>query len=314
MQLQSKNVKIKNQEISIVQLLDIADVKSGLGTGDNNYYLYKESDAIGSYRIVNHEKVLTEDELQQIVKNEEIRIKIINDGIPDNMFEGRTVIPTDKGGESDIGEGRLSNYYAPTKYYIDYSKKNVNRLRNFTIADRKRFYDEKNISKNDEKTLAAVIRNPTYYFKPGITFSDVGLYAPTYRINSSSVFDHRGNCIFIKSTCHSFFSNEFLLGIICSKFIKYIQKNFINNTVGFQVDDVKKIPVIVCDKRQKTKIEKLVQDIIKKQKLDLSYNYQKNEQNEIDNIVYETYGLDKCLIDEVENWYSRKYPKLVLNN
>ncbi len=52
-------------------------------------------------------------------------------------------------------------------------------------------------------------------------------------------------------------------------------------------------------------------DIINKQKVDLRYDYASHEQIEIDKLVYDAYGLNKHDIREVENWYARRYPKLV---
>jgi len=306
--------KICNKEFQTILLGDICDVKSGLGTGDNSYYMYKEENAIGSYRIIDHKKTLSDNELKKISSNEKIRIKIITEGIPKTMFNGKTIIPTDKGGESDIEGGRLSNYFAPTKYFLDYSQKNVKRLRTLTIGDRKRFYGIKQISDSDEETLAAVIRNPIYYFKSGLTFSDVGLYAPTFRLNSDSVFDHRGNCIFIKGEFKKYFSLEYLLGVLCSKFSRYLQKNFINNTVGFQVEDIKKIPIPLPKIQDKKMIEELVQKIIKKQTKDLTYEYQKYEQMEIDKLICKIFHLEKDFIEEIDSWFIRKYPKLSLDD
>jgi hypothetical protein len=40
------------------------------------------------------------------------------------------------------------------------------------------------------------------------------------------------------------------------------------------------------------------------------YDYASNEQLEIDKLVYEAYGLQKDDIEEIENWYSRRYPRL----
>jgi len=301
-----------NKKIKILELEEMADVKVGLQTGDNQFYLYKKSTALGSYKIIDQKNVLTNQELEKIIKNEKIRLNIINNGIPKKMFNGKTIIPCDKGGSSDIESGRLSNYFVESDFFIDWSEKNVRRMKTLTIAQRYRDYGDKNIPKKYyETTLAAVIRNPLYCFLPGITFSDVGLYSPTFRINSSSVFDHRGNSIFIKTGFKTFFSNEYILGIICSKFSKYFQRTFINNTVGFQIDDVKKILIPICEKSQKQEIERLVKEIIKKQKNNPDYNYQNHEQIEIDNLVYKIFGLDKELIDEVETWYARRYPKLV---
>jgi hypothetical protein len=53
-----------------------------------------------------------------------------------------------------------------------------------------------------------------------------------------------------------------------------------------------------------------VLEIIKKQKKDLRYDYADNEQLEIDKLVYEAYGLNNEDIEEVENWFARRYPKL----
>ena len=41
------------------------------------------------------------------------------------------------------------------------------------------------------------------------------------------------------------------------------------------------------------------------------YDYMTNEQLEIDKLVYKMYNLNQEDIDEVENWYFRRYPKLV---
>ena len=90
-------------------------------------------------------------------------------------------------------------------------------------------------------------------------------------------------------------------------------KNFLNNSINSQVRDIEKNIIPICEKSQKQEIEKLVKEIIKKQKKDPDYNYQNHEQIEIDNLVYEIFGLDQELIDEVETWYARRYPKLVRN-
>jgi hypothetical protein len=43
---------------------------------------------------------------------------------------------------------------------------------------------------------------------------------------------------------------------------------------------------------------------------DPRYDYMSNKQKEIDNLVYEMYGLNTNDIREVETWYARRYPKL----
>lgn len=58
------------------------------------------------------------------------------------------------------------------------------------------------------------------------------------------------------------------------------------------------------------KISILVEEIIGKQKKHPRYDYASNEQIEIDRLVYEAYGLNEDDIQEVENWYARRYSAL----
>ena len=59
-----------------------------------------------------------------------------------------------------------------------------------------------------------------------------------------------------------------------------------------------------------TLIKNNVVKIIQKQKLNPKYDYLANEQLEIDRLVYVMYNLNDEDIQEVENWYFRRYPKL----
>lgn len=294
----------------VANLEDISDVKQGIATGDNKFYLYKKNGSFGKYKIIDEKLALNEKEVKKIIENKNLRTKIIENGISQEMFNGKTIVPLDKGGSSDIEKGRLGNYFSLPEYYIDWSEQNVNRLKTLTMADVKRYYGINDLNDSDERRIASRLQNVEYYFREGITFSPTGIYAPIFKVASGAVFDHAGDCIFVKKPFEFFFSNELLLGILCSKIIRYIQKSFLNNSVSVQVDDIKKTPIPICSNKQKMLIEKLVTAIISKQHEDPNYPYQKNEQIELDEILYNSFGLDSNLIDEVENWYDRKYPKL----
>lgn len=298
---------IGKEKILFVPLWKISETVQGLATADNKHYLSKEETANGGYRIIDQRKILNDDELKKIQQDDNLRIKIIKQGIPKKMFHGRTIIPYDKGGSSDIESGRLSNYFAPTQFFIDWSEENISRMTTMTISERDKFYGKPTSTNNK---IASRFQNIKYYFKQGLTFSITGLYAPTYRINSGSVFDVKGSCIFLTSEYKKMFSTEYVLGILCSKFCRYVQKNFIHNTVDSQVDDIKLNPIPIIAKSLQEKIENEVKNIIKKQKKDLTYNYQNFEQIKIDKLIYEIFGLNDETIEEVEDWYVRKYPKL----
>lgn len=294
-----RKININKNEIEVVKLGDIAEVRQGLATGDNNAYLYQNPDVRGTYRSIEvyKEFLLTEEDLDQIRNNDKLRLDVIENGISkDNKsskryFGGRYIIPHDKGGESDSSSGWLPNYFVPTDYYIDWCEYSVKKLKTFTIGQRD------NTDRND---LCAVIRNQDTYFLRGITYSTAGYYAPSFRIGNASVYGHRGTTIFT-----NVFSPFIFLEILTSKIYKFFIKTYINHTVAAEAGTFDDIPTIV-----RIKHNNLVNKIIEKQKNNPRYDYASYEQIEIDKLIYAAYGLNKEDIQEVENWYARRYPKL----
>ncbi|CAH2574787.1 putative adenine-specific methylase MJECS02 [Planktothrix rubescens] len=309
-----RKIEMNRKEIQVVKLGDIADVKQGLATGDNQAYLFQNPAARGNYRSIEdfREYLLTEENLDKIRNNENLRLDVINKGISKDdpssqrYFGGRYIVPYDKGGESDSDDGWMPNYFVTTDYFIDWSEWSINRMKTYTIAQRIREYKEKtSIKSHYETTNAAIIRSPDTYFIKGITYSRTGNYAPTFRVATGSVFDTK--------SCTLFFSKESF--VICSlaycssKLLKFFFKNFQGHTVDAQVDDLKvssfPLNILGC-----SAINQLSHSIIQKQKIDPYYDYASHEQIEIDKLVYEAYGLNAEDIAEVENWYARRYPKL----
>lgn len=302
-EVQVRLIDFNNKPLEIVRFGDISDVKVGLQTGENKAYLFQNPKARGTYRSINDYKqfLLSEAELEVIAQNEERRMKIIENGFhkskeepnfdPDRWFNGKYIVPYDKGGESETGSGWLPNYYVPTNYFIDWSTWAVNRMRTLTIGER---------SGNNRTEIAAVFRNVNFYFKKGITFSLTGIYAPTFRIGSNAVFDVKGSYIIPMESVGG------TLGLLTSKLIKYISKCFIYNTVDMQVDALKELTYISVPKS----IDSNVAKILREQHIEPRYPYHKHEQKEIDRIVYQLFNLNEEDILEVETWYRRRYPAL----
>ena len=90
------------------------------------------------------------------------------------------------------------------------------------------------------------------------------------------------------------------------KAIQIFSSNFSNHSVEFGIEDLKSI--LVCSKI--LTLDTFVKVIIKKQKVNPNYDYASHEQIEIDKLVYKAYGLNAEDVQEVENWYARRYPKL----
>lgn len=284
------------------KLVDVADVKVGLQTGDNPYYLRKREGVRGTYEILDESKLLNETEIANLTDDEK------RNGIDPKKYGGEHFVPYDKGGESDSDSGWLPNYYVPTGYFIDWSKSAVERLRTATSADVKRRKGKSSeIKQRDETTIASRFQNREFYFLAGVTFSRTGIYAPTYRLNSSSVFDTEGSAIFSNN-----FSPHTLLGLLASLFSRYIIKTFVDHSVHAQVDDIKEFILSELPEEKETQLVALVESIIAKQKTYPRYLYHTDEQKKIDALVYEIYGIadDAELIREIEIWYCRTYYRL----
>lgn len=283
------------------KLGDIAEVKQGLATADNKYYLRRRPEARGSYDIIDDSKILTDAEIKNLTQDEKLN------GVDLRNYGGRHFVPYDKGGESDTDEGWLPNYYVPTQYFIDWSMSAVKRLRTATIADIKRSHgDEDKISPGDEERIASRFQNSEYYFREGITFSRTGIYAPTFRIGSSSCFDSKSDGLFADRIDQSF-----LLSILCSLQFRYLFKIYQCHTVQAEGDAMEAMPVCMFASADSQKeLSVLADAIIAKQREDGDYSFHSDEQSVINEILYRVIGFTQDDIREIELWYCRRYPKL----
>lgn len=299
-----RKVSFNGNDVRLIKLGDIAEVKQGLATGDNKAYLFQNPKARGSYRSIEEYRkfLLIEADLERIRSDETLRLDVIQHGISTNdsqsprYFDGRYIVPYDKGGASESVEGWMPNYWVPTDYFIDWSEWAVHRMKTLTTRERNR---EKG-RPGGRDSLASRFQNADSYFTDGITFSSRGIYAPTFRRNSGACYDKESSGIF------AYKDTEEILGILASKVGKHHLKGFLQQTVSMDVDALKElhIPTDV------TGIAAQVGSIIAHQRTNPRYDYASNEQLEIDWLVYRAYGLNEADIREVENWYARRYPKL----
>jgi type I restriction-modification system DNA methylase subunit len=283
---------MSNQEFQ--KLDDIADVKQGLATADNEFYIRKQEEARGSYGIIDEELLLTDEQIRNLTDDER------QNGVNPDNYEGRHFLPYDKGGASDADEGWLPNYHVPTEYFIDWSENSVNRLRTATVADvKRRKGKEDEIKEGDEDKVASRLQNSVYYFREGVTFSSRGVYSPTFRLKCLGPFDKESSCVFPSSEVNN------LLGILASKLSKYLFRSYIQDSVSSDIDAIKQIVV-----SSNIDFSDYIDRIVENQRDNPQYNYSANEQREIDALVYQLYEIDEENIREVELWYCRRYPRL----
>lgn len=287
-------------DAQFIRLGNIADVKVGLQTSDNKHYLRKRYGVRGGYQILESAKLLSDKQILDLTKAERAN------GVDPKKYGGRHFLPYDKGGESDSDEGWLPNYYVPTQYYIDWSKKAVNNLQTDTVADVKRRNGEADkIQPADKTRIASRFQNQEYYFRQGVSFSPTGIYSPTFRLGGGAIFGNKGSTIFLKG-----FEPRVMLGILTTSLTRYLLKSFVSHTVETGEEVLTRMVLPVLDATSSASIKRLVEQIIEKQKADPRYPYHLHEQKEIDRLVYQLYGLSEEDIREVELWYCRRYQRL----
>jgi type I restriction-modification system DNA methylase subunit len=274
-----RSLKIRGRDV--VQLRHIAEVKIGLQSGNNSKF-YRVREGVsggavkGGYKQITLDMIVSDESLEALSPQEKSNGIQVDDPSNDRYF-----VPLDKTAEADIEAGLLSMFYQPVDFYVDWSKSAVDEMKSL---------------------IGARFQNHEYYFRRGISFSNTGLYSPTFRLSHGGVFDQKGSCIF-----SDFFEPEFLLGVLASTLIKYFVKSFINHGVDAQLDD---LPIVLPSAEQRTEIISFVQKIVAVQKANPTHDY-RSIATELDQKVFELYGLDVSEMEEVRDWHKRRYPALL---
>ena len=228
-----RDVRLNGQTVTVARLGDLAEVKQGLATGDNEAYLFQNPAARGTYRSIDDYRafLLTADDLDAIRQNEALRLAVIQHGLVtdgrrknhERYFGGRYIIPHDKGGESDVESGWLPNYKVLTNYFIDWSEWAVNRMQTLTSKQRNK---ENGLTGGDDKVCSR-FQNTSFYFLRGIDYSQTGVYSPTYRFNSGANFNTEATSIFSTT-----FESEELIGTLATRIQRYFLKNYIRVSIA----------------------------------------------------------------------------------
>ena len=266
----------------IVKLGDVAAIKIGLQSGDNGRF-YRVAPGVkggaqkGGYKEVPKGQFVSDAATNKMTDAQR------SDGFEvDDPTHDRFYVPLDKAGESDIEGGILSMFWRPVEFYIDWSEQ--------AVAAMKALHGK-----------AGVFRNPQFYFKRGISFSNTGIYCPTYRLGHGGVFDQKGSNIFC-----DVIDQRVLLGILCSTLLRYFAKAFINHGVDAQLDD---LPIVLPNKAEADSIATIVDEIIAAQKMDASFDF-RPKLAELDGLIAKLFVLTDIECDELATWYRRHYPRL----
>ena len=86
-----------------------------------------------------------------------------------------------------------------------------------------------------------VVRNPQFYFREGLCWSDINTTFLKCRIKLKSIHDVKSMSIF--GVCDKV-PEKYILCVINSTLISYYVDTFVNNTQTFQINDARQLPII----------------------------------------------------------------------
>lgn len=264
------SVDFNGKELELVKLGDVSDVVGGVKTYDNKKYV-RSASANGRYDQVDTDLTVN----RSLTTHEKKKgIKRVSPQTP-------YFLPFDKSGKMISKDNVLLNYWKPIEFYLDWSRAAV------------RFY-----------ALHNGLRNKHRYFQQGITYSVTGVYAPTFRIGCGYVFGQKGASIFSDG-----FQPIVLLGILASKLARYFFKSFVSGGVDVTDSMIAEFPLIKVYGQQEMAIKNGTERIIN--------TIRKSDHSTaqcfidgLDKVTFNTYNLNREDIQEVEDWYFRRYPKL----
>lgn len=134
-----------------------------------------------------------------------------------------------------------------------------------------------------------VVRNPQFYFREGLCWSDINTTFLKCRKKEKSIHDVKSMSIFGVS---NLVEEDYIITLINSTFISYYVDNFVNNTQTFQINDARQLPIIIPQKEENEQAIKFVTKAIRIKKGDVLANESlETIQKEVDLYVEKLYHL-----------------------
>lgn len=218
------------------------------------------------YRIVNANEIA---DVEKLTDDEKLN------GIKGN----KTFVPYDKGDKDG------NRWWAPTPYYIDWSRENV-------------MFLKENSGKKGEGM--PVVRNPQFYFREGFCWTNV--LNPNARLIKTKLKDRSINDVGSMSlyVIVSFLNTKFIICILNSNLLFDYYRTFINYSVNIQINDIRQLPIVIPTPGQLKEFERIFDRAKRVQEEKFSGKISEKEaeeklekiQIELDEKVLELYGLE----------------------
>ena len=167
--------------------------------------------------------------------NEIVDVEKLSKSEKENGIDGKKLhyVPYDKG---DKGGNK---WYLETPYYISWRRENVEILK---------------------KDKNARWQGYHFYFREGFCWSDICGDTIKSRLKPQSVHDVKSMSLF---SMVDEMPSWFLMSILNSKLISVYKYGFLNNTVSFQINDARQIPIVVPTTDQLNVFKKIFEDAVK---------------------------------------------------
>ncbi len=212
--------------------------------------------------------------LYRIVSKEEIAdVDALTEDEKLNGIKGtKTFVPYDKGDK----EG--NRWYAPTPYYIDWSRENVK------------------ILQTDPK---ARWQGYQFYFREGFcwtfTLNEYSEYQKV-RIKEKGIHDVNAMSLFTNINA---LNSKYIISLLNSYYLFYYKRIFLNSSSAFQINDARQLPIIIPTQEQLKVFEDIFNRAVSVQKDKFAGKISEEEaeaklqviQRELDERVLEMYGL-----------------------
>lgn len=134
-----------------------------------------------------------------------------------------------------------------------------------------------------------VVRNPQFYFREGLCWSDINTTFLKCRKKQKSIHDVKSMSIFGISNS---VPEDYIMVLMNSKLISYYVDSFINNTQTFQINDARQLPVIIPSAEELIDATKMVNLAINiRRDKELGDNYLHEVQQRVDVFINDIYHL-----------------------
>ena len=297
--IDTTKIVLNDNTVILSKLGELAIIKQGIGTGDDNFYLRKLPEARGSMDIVDKNKILLTSELNQISNNEGLRKKILKEGISESLFEGRVFVPFVK--PPVQRDNTLNMFWAPKHYYIDWSTDTVRQLWTYSQADVKRRRNPEFVGTHHQnKTRAAVWRSIHLYFQEFLHITFAGETSPQIWRPWGGVPSNKAAILYSETI-----SWDSLLALTSSKIFTLLAKAYRGCLSMTQGEVLLSTPIPINYKYDGDEIEKICN-----LKIDGNPLYRSNKiWNDLSNDVSTYYQLSDNDADYVEMWTQRRFSR-----